>query len=93
MALPRLIAEALDGAQWVDGVLAQGRECAASRHHSPTPLVLHEYEDGTGVTHLLCGVCLDNVRVLRGLVEGAQEPLPWPLRREFGNRVRAIAGV
>lgn len=72
------------------GTLALDRECAGAKFHSPTPLVLHEVEVG-GDPVLLCGTCAANLRVLQHLLVQTDGDLPWTVRREFGNLIRAIA--
>ena len=97
MTVPPLTAQALSrleadqGASVVGGVLALGQVCAGARHHSPTPLVLHDTALFSGRRVLLCGTCVDNIAVLQRLMTTSEAPLPWPLRREFGNLVRALA--
>ena len=73
------------------GVLAvDERECVGATFHSPNPLVLNEVEvDGEVV--LLCGTCLANLRVLQHLIENTDGDLPWVVRRDFGNKIRALA--
>lgn len=91
MAVPPAISEALrpiDPAS-LPGRLADGSlACEGAKFHSPTPLVLHEIDiDGRTVT--LCGTCWSNVAVLRALLSHHGE-LPWPVRREFGNKLRGL---
>lgn len=66
-------------------------ECEGAKHHSPTPLVLHEVAGRHGSTALLCGTCLDNYRVYTKASELVDGSLPWDVRREFGNALRAVA--
>jgi hypothetical protein len=89
-AFPNAIAEALRDVDpsTLPGRVADGLECVGAKFHSPTPLVLHEVEvDGQKL--LLCGTCRSNLGVLRGLLDHHDE-LAWPVRREFGNRLRAL---
>jgi hypothetical protein len=65
-----------------------GQVCAGAKFHSPTPLVLHEVEIN-GQPVQLCGTCRSNLGVLRALLTRHGE-LPWPVRREFGNRLREL---
>ena len=95
MTTPPRIAEALSvlRSDWLEGEVALNRTCQGSKHHSPTPLVLHRFHTPSGREVMLCGTCRDNVRVLTGLSRASEGRLPWPLRREFGNRIRAVAEV
>lgn len=91
MPFPRAIADALvdvdPGA--LPGRVADGVECQGAKYHSPTPLVLHAVViDGKEI--LLCGTCRSNVSVLRALIDAHGDDLSWPVRREFGNRLRAL---
>jgi hypothetical protein len=63
--------------------------CEGAKFHSPTPLLLHRIELPNGRFAVLCGVCRDNLAVLQSLmIERPQ--LPWEIRREFGNKLRAL---
>lgn len=85
------------------GILAESDvACEAAKHHSPRPLIVHEFEvskDGLrcieGVEAVdsvwLCATCADNVRLALALFASHGGTLPWEARREFGNLVRAIA--
>jgi hypothetical protein len=86
------------------GALAEnGDVCEGAKHHSPRPLIVHEFEvrrDGLRVIEAiedvpdsvwLCATCADNVRVALALFASHGGALPWEARREFGNLVRAIA--
>ena len=73
------------------GSLALGRECVGAKFHSPTPLILNEVEVAPGQVVWLCGTCQANLEVLQHLLVQNDGDLPWPVRREFGNRVRALA--
>lgn len=72
------------------GTLADGIQCEGAAFHSPTPLVVDAYPLHGGEAWL-CPTCAANLIVLRRLIEASPEPLPWPLRREFGNKIRALA--
>lgn len=63
--------------------------CEGAKFHSPSPLLLHEVELPGGRLVVLCGVCRDNLDVLRSLMI-VKPTLPWTIRREFGNRLRAL---
>lgn len=93
MAVPVLVRDRLAevGLVGLPGRPADGLECQGARHHSPRPILVHEFDLGRGVTTILCGTCLDNLRVLQHLMDTCDGPLPWPIRREFGNLVRALA--
>ena|SRR6476646_5339645 len=86
------------------GILAESDvACEAAKHHSPRPLIVHEFEvlpDGLRTIESvedvpgsvwLCATCADNVRVALALFASHGGSLPWEARREFGNLVRAIA--
>lgn len=72
------------------GIPANGHECQGSRFHSPRPLLVHRTElpHRPGEPIYLCGTCTDNYRLLSRL-EAVTE-IPWPVRRCFGNLIRAI---
>jgi len=93
MSLPRLIAQALstDPIWAAPKITAFDSGCQGSRHHSPTPLLLHEVTLPGGRTVMLCGICEDNLAVLVHLMDSSETALPWPLLREFGNEIRALA--
>ena len=98
MTFPDKIASALDEAG-VDvpreGWFSREVECSGARFHSPTPLVVRDVwlsPDGNkGASALLCGTCADNLSVLQDLLVKHDGDLPWPVRREFGNMIRALA--
>lgn len=73
------------------GILSIEHECQGSRFHSPRPMVVHPLPmpHAPGEMIYLCGTCRDNVRLLLGLEE--QGEVPWPVKRCFGNLVRALA--
>lgn len=96
MAFPKQVQAALEETDCSDlpGVLALRRECEGAKFHSPTPLVLHETPlapSGEGPTAVLCGTCCSNLTVLQHLLAEHDGDLPWAVRREFGNLVRALA--
>lgn len=72
------------------GMWAEETLCAGARYHSPSPLVVHEVEITDTESVFLCGTCLDNFRVYRAILEAHEGNAPWPLRREFGNLIRAL---
>ena len=38
----------------------------------------------------LCGTCADNLTTYRVLMAASNGRLPWEIRREFGNLIRAL---
>jgi hypothetical protein len=83
-----------------------GQTCEGAAHHSPTPLftkwtslVLRSWwpEDATypwwdmGPHADLCGTCRDNLNILLQMLHATEGHLDWEIRREFGNRLRALA--
>ena len=80
--------------------------CEGAKFHSPRPmftehvsLVKREWwpEDHPYATWVwapkadLCGVCRDNLDILLQMLHATNGDLPWPVRREFGNVLRALA--
>lgn len=63
--------------------------CEGALHHSPNPLVLHMVDLGSEEV-MLCGTCRDNFATLREITDAYDGKPPWPLRREFGNLIRAL---
>jgi hypothetical protein len=64
--------------------------CQGARYHSPQPLLLHETLLPDGRMVLLCGTCRNNLGVLQLLLQEHGKELAWPVRREFGNTLRAL---
>lgn len=96
MTFPEKLATALDeaGITPETGSFARETDCEGARFHSPNPLVLCDVPlapDGQGPTALLCGTCADNLAVLQSLLMRLDGEVEWPVRREFGNLVRALA--
>lgn len=92
MALPVAIAEALrdvDPETFPGSLAVEGTECEGAKFHSPGPLVLFEVATPERTVRL-CGTCRANYFVLRALLAHHGGELPWPVRREFGNRLRAL---
>lgn len=96
--LPTALAAHLDDTEEeldLPGVVARDDECCGAKFHSPSPLVLREVElnpwGGPSETALLCGTCADNLSLLQALLGAAEGELDWPVRRDFGNLVRALA--
>jgi hypothetical protein len=91
---PRLVRETLSKVGFdLPGRLTDEAACEGAKHHSPTPLMVKEVSlspSGGGTTAWLCGTCADNLAVLQHL-RSQQGDLSWPLLREFGNRIRALA--
>lgn len=76
-------------------LLAKGEEpleaeCEAAKFHSPTPLLVYKRRVGER-TAIICGTCEDNLTVYLKLLEANDGELPWEVRREFGNLLRALA--
>jgi len=46
---------------------------------------------GGGSAAMLCGTCADNLAVLQHLLNQHDGALSWPVRRSFGNLIRALA--
>lgn len=91
MTFPNAIAAALrdvDPSRLPGRPTIDGQVCAGAKFHSPNPLVLHEVEIN-GKRVQLCGTCRSNLGVLRALLDTHGE-LAWPVRREFGNRLREL---
>jgi hypothetical protein len=96
MPLPTQIQAVLEevGDSGLSGTPALDQGCAGAKFHSPSPLILHEVAlapSGEGETAWLCGTCRDNLAVLRHLLVTSDGALPWVVRREFGNLIRALA--
>jgi hypothetical protein len=97
MTFPEKLATAVSVAGLVapdGGWFAIVDECEGARFHSPNPLVLRKVflaPDGTGITANVCGTCADNLTVLQRLLVKCDGDVDWPVRREFGNLVRALA--
>lgn len=91
--LPPHLAAALDdvGTRGLPGIVADGLACQGARFHSPTPRLLHEVTLYDGEKVLVCGTCRDNYAVLAHVGDRWGWELPWELRREFGNDLRALA--
>jgi hypothetical protein len=72
------------------GIPANGINCQGSRFHSPRPMLLHRVElpHNPGQPIYLCGTCADNYHLLHALEQPRK--VPWPVRRCFGNMIRAL---
>lgn len=96
MPTPPNIAEATAGWSFESGIdLADDRMCVGARFHSPQPLLLHEvdldvWSGRKGEQVFLCATCRDNLSVLQDLLKEHNGILPWKVRREFGNQIRAL---
>lgn len=92
MTFPKQAREALDATDTsgLPGVLAYDRACEGAKFHSPNPLLLNEVPVA-GEVVLLCGTCLANLRVLQHLMRQTDHRPPWPVLRDFGNQIRALA--
>lgn len=80
-------------------VLSTKADCEGAKFHSPNPLVLYYepivptsvWSDCPDDAHVwLCGNCRANLAVYISLLVEHQGVLEWPVRREFGNRIRAL---
>lgn len=101
LAFPRMVLGALEelGSDDLGDLLAVDAECEGARFHSPTPLLVRRValgREGTSPpqpppTAMLCGTCADNLAVIRHLLVKSGGDLSWPVRREFGNTIRALA--
>ncbi len=90
---PKQILSALEGTDAVATFSAQlstEQECEGAKFHSPAPLLVRLRTLSNGETVFLCGVCADTLTVLNQLLMQNEGDLPWEVRREFGNRIRAI---
>lgn len=72
--------------------------CEGAMYHTPRPLVLMHVlliptdwlGDLNGEKVWLCGTCRENLEVYQALLWRYDGELPWPLKREFGNMIRAL---
>lgn len=78
--------------------------CVGAKFHSPTPLFTDSVRlvPRSWVTHPgffalaehavpLCGTCRDNLAILQQIFKARDGDVPWEVRREFGNEIRALA--
>ena len=75
--------------------------CEGSKFHSPTPMFVAEVpliprswgeeHSAAGPVVRLCGTCRDNLAILRQIFVQTKGEVPWEVRREFGNTIRALA--
>lgn len=81
------------------GTLNTDDRCEGAKFHSPNPLLVIEVPivdpDWPGATTVgptawICRTCFDNLRVYRHLLGECDGQLAWPIRREFGNQIRAL---
>jgi hypothetical protein len=101
VGLPANVAKAIEeyfgtGATPERGQFIGDESCAGARFHSPSPLTVEEVplspdEDSNGPAVLLCPTCAANLAVLKALLWETNGILPWPVRRDFGNQLRALA--
>lgn len=77
-------------------------ECEGSKFHSPTPLFVApvalipaEWSARANAQFsprvVLCGTCRDNLAILQQILLATDGDIPWQVRREFGNTIRALA--
>ena len=93
MPVPRLIREHLGAASGSDlPGQPSDSSCKGAQHHSPRPILLHEVALTDGRSVMLCGTCRDNLATLTHLLRSTSGQVPWGVRREFGNAIRALAG-
>lgn len=80
---------------------ADDAECEGSKYHTPTPmftnavrLVPEEWDSSISAFSpvvMLCGTCRDNLAMLQQIYAARDGDVPWPVRREFGNLIQALA--
>lgn len=70
-------------------ILARQVSCQGAKFHSPRPLEVHRVTVNQR-SILLCGVCRDNLKLLADLLDAENEPLAWPVLREFGAGIRSL---
>jgi hypothetical protein len=93
MVLPNATAGALreiDHSSLPGRLAVEGTGCEGAKFHSPSTLLLNKVDLPDGRTVALCGTCRDNLAVLALLLAHYGQDLPWPVRREFGNVLRAL---
>lgn len=104
MVMPARVTEAVRehhlGAPSPSWQYAIGIECRGAVYHSPAPMTVGlcwitpeplRPKDAEEWTAWLCPTCAGNLRVLQDLLVAMEGEVPWPVRREFGNQVRALA--
>lgn len=65
------------------------KECAGAKFHSPKPHVLVRVPLTKSESVWLCPTCAHNFDILQRLLK-VDSRLSWVVRREFGNRLRAL---
>lgn len=93
MSFPRQVEAALEGTDIVStfsAELSKDQPCEGAKFHSPVPLLVRPRPLPNGETIFLCGTCGDTLTVFGQLLTQNEGELPWEVRREFGNRIRAI---
>jgi hypothetical protein len=76
--------------------------CEGSKFHSPTPLFVSpvrlvpeqwsaQVSAQVSPRVSLCGTCRDNLAILQQIMFSRNGQVPWQVRREFGNTIRALA--
>lgn len=92
MTFPAHIREAMSSCSpRPPGVFTYTHDCEGAKFHSPQPLQVHPVLLSDGSWANLCGTCRDNLSILRDLLAANSGTLPWSVRREFGNLIRALA--
>lgn len=68
--------------------------CEGAKFHSPWPLATRHWSflDGK-VAAYLCPTCEAKLEILLHLTERSRGSLTWPVRREFGNRIRNLSVI
>lgn len=99
MALPQHTQALLEVGQW--RLPGEQADCEGARFHSPTPLFVRptrlipvEWDPDISArrspTARLCGTCRDNLALLQQIFFAHGGDVDWPVRREFGNAIRAL---
>lgn len=83
-------------------------QCEGAEYHSPRPLAVIDTtlvrrdwwpEDhphavwASAPRAYLCGTCATNVDILLQMLHATDGMLDWRVRREFGNKIRALAAT
>lgn len=101
MTIPAKVGEMLaqGDLSTIPGTLNFEDNCAGAKFHSPNPLIVQYVPlldpvwsgaGSLGPLVWLCSTCLDNLRVYQHLLAEHEGQLEWPIRREFGNLIRAL---
>lgn len=71
------------------GSRASEHPCEGTKFHSPTPLTTQAVMMGDREVYL-CPTCTANIAVYVHLSQIAPDKITWPVKREFGNQIRAL---